>query len=185
MKPSAQMQRLMWQNGRAALCKGHFSKHFVAGKNGHVAKAVTQPHPKCRHDLVHPLGGGTVAIAIGLVAAQIGNKVEIANPDGRIGEEVADKFAVAKLGAGENALMQPVMVIVAKLEGLEGLPIAALSVVELGADADAQVRIFEEAPKIGQAHRLRKYADRDGHFHAFSAILCSKFLPGAAKKQEE
>ncbi len=150
------MQRLVGQHGRAALCEGHFPKHFVAGKNGHVAKAVTQPHPKCRHDLVHPLGGGTVAIAVGFVAAQVGNEVQIASPDGRIGEEIADKFAVAKFGTDEHALVQPVVVVVAKLEGLEGLPIAALPVVELGADAHAPVRVFEKALEIGQAHGLEK-----------------------------
>lgn len=172
------MQRLVRQHGGATVVERHFPEHFVAGKNGHVAETIAQPDPKCRHDLVHPLGGGTVAIAIGLVAAQIGNKVEIANPDGRISEEVADKFAVAEFGAGENALVQPVVVIVAKLERLEQLPSTALPVVKLGADAHAPVRVFKKATEVGQAHRLRENTDSDGHLHALAAVLCSKLWAG-------
>lgn len=154
MEAGAQMQRFVRQYRRATVVERHFSKHFVAGKNGHVAKAVTQPHSKGRHDLVHTLGAGTEAIAIGFVAAQVGHEVEIASPNGSISEKIANKFAVAKLRAGKNALVQPIVVIVTKLERLQGLSSAALPVVKLCADAHAPVRVFEEATKIGQAHGL-------------------------------
>lgn len=81
--------------------------------------------------------------------------------------------------------MQPIMLIVTKLEGLEGFPITMLPVVEFCADTYARVNVFEETPKVGHTHRLRKYADRDGHVHVFSVILCSKLFHGVTEKSEK
>lgn len=164
LNPRPHMQRLMRQHRRAALCKGRFPEGFIPGKNRHVPKTIAHAQAERWHKLVHPLRRRLESIARWLVAAEFGNEVQVARPHRGIGEEMAEKLAVAELRADEQALVQPVVVVVADLEGLKQLPPLTLAVVELRADAHAEVRVFEKALEIRQADGLRKHADGDGEF---------------------
>ncbi len=165
------MQRLVWQNGGAVVIKRHFAKGFVAGEHGHVVEAVAYAQPDSGHKFVQALGGRPVAIAIGFVAAQVGDEVQVAAADSGVGEEVAEEFAVAEGRADKGALLESVVAVVTQLDILQQLVPVALAVVQFGAHAHAPVGIAEKAPEIGQADRFGKYADSDRQRVIAAAVL--------------
>jgi len=143
------MQRLVWQNGGAVVIKGHFAEGFVAGEHGHVVEAVAYAEAHGGHKFVQALGCRPVAIAIGFVAAQVGDEVQVAAADSGVGEEVAEEFAVSEGRADKGALLKTIMVVITQLNILQQLVSVALAVVQLRTHAHAPVGIAEKSPEVG------------------------------------